>query len=281
MADAGLDQTVPVNTTVQLDATGSIHPDGTIESYEWRIETPNDRTLMPACTACAQTSFKPTTPGKYEATVTVTDAAGNTSTDTLYITVEDAGPKIDLTGNPAPETGDRVTYFADVVADGAPLDEIVWRVDGENATIRSLDGRSAESSVSMVFLKTDAARVQATVYDEAGRTDSAVLNVEPYADNPSETSTVAGPEPAQTEATCNDGEYFAENHAECLGQSGSKAPLEVDLPSTIDLCRGDETRLEPTVETPHEQSLRRVVERTDAIRGRRDRASQYHLHRYC
>ena len=39
MADAGLDQTVANGTTVQLDGTGSTHPDGRISTYEWSIAT--------------------------------------------------------------------------------------------------------------------------------------------------------------------------------------------------------------------------------------------------
>ena len=34
LAAAGLDQEVGVDTTVQLDGTGSSHPDGRIEGYE-------------------------------------------------------------------------------------------------------------------------------------------------------------------------------------------------------------------------------------------------------
>ena len=33
-ADAGLDQEVGTDTTVQLDGTGSAHPDGVIDGYE-------------------------------------------------------------------------------------------------------------------------------------------------------------------------------------------------------------------------------------------------------
>ncbi|MEF8915752.1 PKD domain-containing protein, partial [Natronomonas sp.] len=88
MADAGLDQSVSVNTTVQLDATGSIHPDGEIERYEWRIETPNGRVIEPECVDCARTTFSPDTAGRYEVAVTVTGSEGETASDTLYVDVE-------------------------------------------------------------------------------------------------------------------------------------------------------------------------------------------------
>jgi hypothetical protein len=88
MADAGLDQSVSVNTTVQLDATGSIQPDGEIGSYEWRIETPDSRIIEPECVDCARTAFSPDTGGRYEVTVTVTGSDGETASDTLYVDVE-------------------------------------------------------------------------------------------------------------------------------------------------------------------------------------------------
>ena len=40
LADAGLDQDVEQGTTVLLDGTGSRDPDGRIDAYRWRIETP-------------------------------------------------------------------------------------------------------------------------------------------------------------------------------------------------------------------------------------------------
>lgn len=52
MADAGLDQTVTVETTVQLDGTGSSHPDGAIAEYEWTIRTPDGREIEPDCPDC-------------------------------------------------------------------------------------------------------------------------------------------------------------------------------------------------------------------------------------
>ena len=64
LADAGLDQEVESGTTVHLDATGSSHPDGSIDDYEWSIETPDGRQRRPACPTCARTEFTPTDPGR-------------------------------------------------------------------------------------------------------------------------------------------------------------------------------------------------------------------------
>ncbi|WP_255195738.1 PKD domain-containing protein [Halorarius litoreus] len=88
LADAGLDQRVELGTTVLLDATGSRDPDGEIESYDWRIETPAGATIVPQCPTCGQSRFRPGSVGTYSVTITVTDDDGLTSTDTLYVTVE-------------------------------------------------------------------------------------------------------------------------------------------------------------------------------------------------
>ena len=85
LADAGLDQEVESGTTVHLDATGSSHPDGSIDDYEWSIETPDGRQRRPACRDCARTEFTPTDPGRYDVTVTVADADGRADSDTLFV----------------------------------------------------------------------------------------------------------------------------------------------------------------------------------------------------
>ena len=68
LAAAGLDQEVGVNTTVQLDGTGSSHPDGRIEGYEWSIETPDGRMMTPDCRDCGRTQFRPRSVGRYDVT---------------------------------------------------------------------------------------------------------------------------------------------------------------------------------------------------------------------
>ena len=98
LADAGLDQEVGTNTTVQLDGTGSSHPDGTIDGYEWSIETPAGARTTPACVDCGRTSFRPTEFGRYNVTVVVTDSEGRSSTDTLYVYVRDLAPTVRPSG---------------------------------------------------------------------------------------------------------------------------------------------------------------------------------------
>jgi hypothetical protein len=87
MAEAGLDQESTVNSTVYLDAGGSLDPDGEIAEYEWEIERPNGTTTVPDCPSCSLTQFVPMRAGQYNVTVTVTDDDGATMNDTMYVTV--------------------------------------------------------------------------------------------------------------------------------------------------------------------------------------------------
>ncbi|MFD1515479.1 PKD domain-containing protein [Halomarina rubra] len=92
LADAGLDQTVERDTTVFLDGTGSRDPDGTVVGYEWRIETPAGDVVTPRDPTDPRTSFLAREPGRYVVTLTVTDDAGETASDSLYVDVG-VGPR--------------------------------------------------------------------------------------------------------------------------------------------------------------------------------------------
>jgi len=110
LADAGLDQEVEQGTTVLLDGTGSRDPDGRIDTYRWRIETPAGATTTPRDPTSGRTSFVADEPGRYAVTLRVTDDEGETATDTLYVTVEGGArtptstPRPSATPSPATET---------------------------------------------------------------------------------------------------------------------------------------------------------------------------------
>jgi len=79
-ADAGLDQTVPEDTIVNFDASGSSDNIGII-SYQWDF---GDGTTGTGIT----TTHTYTSAGTYTVTLTVKDSAGNSATDSITITVE-------------------------------------------------------------------------------------------------------------------------------------------------------------------------------------------------
>lgn len=108
LADAGLDQRVEQGTSVLLDGNGSRDPDGELDSYRWRIETPSGDEIRPECADCARTRFLADETGRYEVTIVIEDTAGDSATDTLYVTVsgdensEDGDP--DSPPSPVPPT---------------------------------------------------------------------------------------------------------------------------------------------------------------------------------
>ena len=184
MADAGLDQSVTVETTVQLDGTGSAHPDGEIADYEWTIQTPGGAVITPECATCERTTFTPEETGRYEVTLAVTDASGEAAIDTLFVYVDDAGPSVVLDGETTPDVGETVEYTAEAVSSDAELEEIAWAVEDEIIAVQSLDSRSDVAELSTVFAEADTYRVQVVVQDANGRTAYDQLYVQPVGDEP-------------------------------------------------------------------------------------------------
>ncbi|PSP78738.1 hypothetical protein BRC88_10460 [Halobacteriales archaeon QS_4_69_225] len=183
LADAGLDQEVGVNTTVQLDGTGSSHPDGTIDGYEWSIETPAGARTTPACADCGRTNFRPTEPGRHNVTVVVTDSEGRSSTDTLYVYVRDFGPTVRLDGDTDPRTGERTPYEATVEANGSDLEELTWRIDGRTVDREAMSGQSSVAGRTFRFSGSGPYRLEAVAKDTTGRSDRDTLVVEPRPDS--------------------------------------------------------------------------------------------------
>jgi hypothetical protein len=143
LADAGLDQTVPLETTVYLDGGGSRSPDGELVNYEWEIERPDGTTSAPACLTgeCVRATFLPTETGVYAVTLTVTDDEGETAEDTLYVTVTDnAPPSATLTGPDTLEVDESGTFTLRGSAGDAPLSSLRWLVDGDVHDSTFVDG---------------------------------------------------------------------------------------------------------------------------------------------
>lgn len=179
LADAGLDQEVGVDTTVQIDGTGSSHPDGTIDRYEWSIETPSGREITPHCRDCARTRFTPNEPGRYEVTLAVTDAEGRTDADTLYVDVAEVGPSVELDGPTEPWIGESVTYDATAQGSNAELQTLTWTLDDRTVARESLNGNEDGSERPFSFTSADTYRLVVVVRDSTDRTARDTLTVEP------------------------------------------------------------------------------------------------------
>lgn len=178
LADAGVDQTVPANATVYLDANGSVDPDGEITSVEWTIQTPDGATIPPECVDCRRTEFDATALGQYTVTLTVTDDDGATRSDTLYVTAAtEAGPDVSLSGPNSTASGSNTTFTANVTGDDASLQTLTWLVNGSVVERESLAGASSTASFTHTFDSTGDATVRTVVYDTLGERGSATRRV--------------------------------------------------------------------------------------------------------
>ena len=178
LADAGLDQEVPINATVFLDASGSRDPDGSIASYEWSIEQPDGTPTSPRCDTCAQSEFQVGMAGTYAVTVTVTDDDGATSTDTLYVEVSDVeGPSVTLSGPTSVTPGTNVSFLASATAGEEPLMRIDWAINGSEVADEDVRGESATDEIERAF-EPGTYELSVEVLSELGRTDTATMVVE-------------------------------------------------------------------------------------------------------
>ncbi|WP_435318082.1 PKD domain-containing protein [Haloarchaeobius sp. TZWSO28] len=181
LADAGLDQTVSLGRTVELDARASRDPDGAVTSYEWSIRGPDDSVFTPDCATCSTTAFDANETGRFAVTLTVTDDDGATSNDTLYVTVSNGrAPAISLAGPSSAQRGETTTFTVTLTPGSAPLDRVEWFVDGSRAVNRSL-GSQATDQITPVFPDTGRHTVRAVLYDDQGRSvaDSTQVQVTP------------------------------------------------------------------------------------------------------
>ena len=256
LADAGLDQEVESGTTVHLDATGSSHPDGSIEDYEWSIETPDGRQIRPACRDCARTEFTPTDPGRYDVTVTVTDSDGRTDSDTLFVYVGETGPTVDLNGETEPPTSDEMPYVATAETTDADLETVTWRVDNRTVAEASLNDTRDRDNRSLTFTTADRRRLEVIVRDSENRTDSDVLFVDPQgpdwntddsrdADGSPDDSPAEGPllwaldtdrQPAASDSPdCING-VFLDGNAGCIGHISDASHTDQEEGCAEDFC---------------------------------------------
>ena len=177
LADAGLDQEVPVNATIHLDATGSRDPDGSIEDYEWEIERPDGTTTSPECGTCARTVFQVKRTGTYNATVTVTDDDGAQRSDTLRVEVYAVeGPSVELSGPTDLSPNASGTFTATAEAGDNSLAGVDWEVNDSKLTRVEMSGETGTDELTRSF-EPGTYELSVRVVSELGRTDEATLTV--------------------------------------------------------------------------------------------------------
>ncbi|MBX0322160.1 PKD domain-containing protein [Halomicroarcula sp. F13] len=178
LADAGLDQTVPTNTTVYLDANGSRDPDGTVARVSWTVETPGGDTVSPDCRTCRQTKFRPTAAGQYNVTVSVTDDDGATRSDTLHVVASaPTTPTVSLTGPSTVARGDAVSFTAAAASTGPTLSTLAWVVDGNVTERTAVAVANASVRTTRVFDDAGTQSLRVVAYDALGRRGTATKRI--------------------------------------------------------------------------------------------------------
>jgi chitodextrinase len=178
---------VEIDTTVTIDGTASSDPDGTIVSYEWRID--GERYTEPSVTE----SFA--SPGKVAIELTVTDDDDATDTASATLTVEENEPPVARID--APDTapvGEQVTFDGSGSSD--PDGSIMthqWRIGEESPT---------GETVSRPFESPGEYSVSLSVTDTGGAVDTANtdITIEEDGDGPTARATVS-PDPARVGQT--------------------------------------------------------------------------------
>ncbi|MFB6243970.1 MAG: PKD domain-containing protein, partial [Halobaculum sp.] len=168
-SEAGPDQTVEVNTTVSFDGSNSTDNNG-IDSHEW--------TFGDGATA---TGVTPThtydSVGTYTVTLLTVDAAGNSVTDTLTVTVEDSTPPTAVVGvtatddNRSGAVGERLGFDASNTTDNGRVVSYAWDFDGDGQT------DATGQSPAHTYDSSGTYTVELTVTDAGGNTATDTENV--------------------------------------------------------------------------------------------------------
>lgn len=95
-ADAGPDQSVPTNSTVQLNGTNSTDPQGDPLAYHWTLTPPSGSAAILSDMTVAQPTFITDIPGTYAATLTVNDGDLDSPPDsmTVFVTATSQPPTL-------------------------------------------------------------------------------------------------------------------------------------------------------------------------------------------
>jgi len=169
VADAGPDQTVNSTDTVQFD--GSLSTDNVgIVNYTWTFTYDSGPVQLWGATP----TFVFVTPGVYDVTLTVTDAASNSDSDTVDITVVDnedpiADAGLDQMNN---DEGTTIDFDGTASTDNVGIVSHRWEFDYEDNTI-TLDGPSP----SFTFTQVGDYVVTLTVMDGEGNFDTDEMTV--------------------------------------------------------------------------------------------------------
>lgn len=144
VANAGTDHTADPDVTITLVGSGS-DADGDSLTYQWSVSTaPAGATYSLQNADAATATFSASTPGSYEAQLTVSDGQDSSAPDPVAITINDVQPS--ATARPHPN---RFSYanvsFTDDFAENGPANapgDTTWSVvENSRMDVRESNGR--------------------------------------------------------------------------------------------------------------------------------------------
>ncbi len=210
VADAGVDQTVPVQTLVMLDGTGSHDADGDPLTYQWMLQSqPAGSTATLLNPTFAQPTFIPDVAGSYVMAITVSDGLTTSSADTVAITAQVTSPPAMpnlIISSPAEGT---VVAFSPITVTGLVSDPAATvTVNGITATVTGgvfvADG---------VILQEGANTLTVSGTDGQGNTNSVNVDVTLSSSSTTHLDPLWGP--AEWVKQTSDEEVFTASFANC------------------------------------------------------------------
>lgn len=167
VAEAGPDQTASEAAAVLFDGRGSVDPDGDPLTYSWNFGDGGTG-------AGATPSHIFADNGTYTVSLTVDDGHGNTSTDTLVVTVKNVAPAAGSSG-PASGVRGQTRTFTFTAADVSPVDQskpFTYKINwGDGSGVQTVSG-PASVVLDHVYTASGTFTVQFTATDKDGGTSA-------------------------------------------------------------------------------------------------------------
>jgi len=174
VANAGADQAVRIDDTVQLDGDGSSDADGDTLTFKWSfISKPDGSRTKLSSTIDRQPTFSADAAGTYTMQLIVYDGTDYSAPDTVTIVTENAAPVSNAGNDQTVDEGDTVTLSG--LASTDPDDNIagyLWQqTGGVSATLTNSTGAEATFVAPVPGAGSETLTFQLTVEDTDGLVD--------------------------------------------------------------------------------------------------------------
>jgi chitinase len=174
VSDAGADQAVPVNDTVQLDGSASSDADGDTLTFTWSfVSKPGTSQAALSNRKAVKPTFDVDVAGSYTVQLIVNDGTDNSMPDTVSILTENSAPVSNAGNNQTAEEGDLVTLSGLNSTD--PDDNIAgysWiQTGGTSVTLSNPEGPETTFTAPNAVAAADTLTFRLTVRDTQGLQD--------------------------------------------------------------------------------------------------------------